>query len=179
MTLERLGHLSQIISGVILVVGVVLVVMELRQAKALAQAQLISDSFSIQIDRLVAQLGEDSAAVLAKACEGSEPLTYADATVLSTKYQIHNIIAFRSFLLNELYAFENSTWEEDVRVQYLYIFRSPHGRAWWEGMQGALQAIDTDLNDELSILRNALFEEYSAINGCTPDVEAIYELGVQ
>lgn len=87
MTLERLGHLSQIVSGVILVVGVVLVVMELRQAKALAQAQLISDSFAIQADRLVAQLGEDPAAVLAKACEGTEPLTYADAAVLSTKYQ--------------------------------------------------------------------------------------------
>lgn len=179
MTLERLGHLSQIISGVILVIGVVLVVMELRQTKDLAHAQLISDSFSIQIDRLVAQLGEDSAAVLAKACEGSEPLTYADAAVLSTKFQLHNLIAFRSFLLNELYSFENTTWEEEVRVQYLFIFQSPHGRAWWEGMQGVLKTVDDDPNDELGILRDALFEEYSAINGCTPDVEAIYELGVR
>ena len=131
MNLERIGHLSQIFSGVILILGIGLVIVELRQAKQLARAQLISDSFAIQADRLVAQLGENSAAIIAKACQGSEPLTREVSAVLSTKYQLHNLIAFRSWLLSELFEFEEATWRDTAATQFLYVFRNQHGRAWW------------------------------------------------
>jgi hypothetical protein len=68
------------------------------------------------------------------------------------------------------------TWEQAARAQYLYIFRNPHGRAWFQGIRGSLRALGPET--ELDAFRDALYVEYPVDDGCAPSVDAIVNVGV-
>ena len=87
MSIEKTSHLVQIISSIGLVVGLVLVIIELNQSKVIAQAQLASDSWRVGIDRMIAQMGENGPAAMAKACNDAL-LSDEDKITLVSRFQL-------------------------------------------------------------------------------------------
>ena len=75
---EWMLHVATLI---VLVVGAVLVIYELRQTKAVAQAQLAADMYSFMSNQQIALLGENPLSALAKECKG-EKLNEEEALVL-------------------------------------------------------------------------------------------------
>ena len=114
MKLDSLSHLMQIVSGIILVAGVVLIVAEMQQTKLLAQAQLVSDSWGIGTERLTTQMGENSVAAVVKACN-NEALTWEEAGVLSSKYQLHVLSISRAKHLDSIASFEDNLGATSAR----------------------------------------------------------------
>ena len=81
-------------------------------------------------------------------------------------------MAFREWRLAKLFDFETVTWKQAARAHYLYIFRTPHGRAWFQSiLRASLRRIGPA--NELDEFRDALYEEYPADERCAPSVEAI------
>ena len=95
------GAWVQGVAAIAVVVGLILVIWELQQARQLARAQVSSDSFALasQINAVV--LGETAAKVVEKACDTPESLTGADFEILRAYYQswvsvVWKPICFRS-----------------------------------------------------------------------------------
>ena len=77
----------QVVATLAIVVSIILVLIELRQSREIAEAQLISDQYAIEAGLLHATLGETPAHALAKACEHPGDLTREDTEVLDAWYQ--------------------------------------------------------------------------------------------
>lgn len=111
--------------------GIVLIVIELRQTKALVEAQLQSDYWAGAADRSIVQMGDEAAESVAKACRG-ESLSDKDIVVLVNKYQLHMTLSIRQKAVNEIAGFGSDAWERKATGQYLQIFETTHGRTWWK-----------------------------------------------
>ena len=133
MNLERFSHYIQIISGVVLIVGIVLVVIELRQSKALAQAQLASDSWRVVIDRMIAQMGEDTPAAMAKACNNL-PLTDEEKVTLASRFQLQLAAIGRDQEVSRIAGFDDTQYRL-IGSQFLPIFTTETGRRWWQSQR--------------------------------------------
>ena len=134
------------ISAAAIVVGVILVVYELRQTRQLAEAQLLND-FLIQITgQQTALWGENAADVLVRACE-DENLSKADSLILYTYFQEVLSRSARVHALNDLgFTFFSARPQEKADVELILSF--PQGRTWLEGLssvdffQRTLDSID-------------------------------------
>ena len=87
--LERFSHAIQIVSGLVLIAGVILVVLQIRQTERLTQAQLAEAYFNKVIAQAAAAAGENPMAAYARMCDPTEPLSLEDALV------IHNLFLQR------------------------------------------------------------------------------------
>ena len=74
--------LVQIFSALAIVVGLILVLVELRQSRGVAEAQLLSDQASIDTSILIGVMGENTAKVLAVACDEPQELSREQGEVL-------------------------------------------------------------------------------------------------
>ena len=70
--LEKLSHWIQIVSGVVLIVGVVLVVVQMQQNERLTEAQLASDWYTQRASHAAMAAGENPMKSFAKLCAGLE-----------------------------------------------------------------------------------------------------------
>ena len=131
MKLENLGNWLQISASIGIVIGLVLVIWELRQSQDIARAQMVDSTFGHIADLDIAELGEEPAPIQAKACEQPKELTRADLIVLDAFFvgtldrfrrQIH--ISRRS----DFYDDEN--WR-NFPFHYYTIFETHAGRSWW------------------------------------------------
>jgi hypothetical protein len=128
---EKISHLIQILSGLVLIVGVVLVVEELNQTKRLAQAQLESDSWAGIIGRGIAQMGEGAPAAIAKACSGEE-LSSEEGVILISRFQVALNHVSREREVEELAGFETERWKIRARASFGLVFATKEGRNWWK-----------------------------------------------
>ena len=129
MNLDRLGHYTQIISGIFLIIGVVLVVLQLRQTEALTRAQLLNEAWAMRIQQAGTAAGENPMKALAKLCT-AEPLTDEDAFV------VHNVFLQRLFLIlrartvNESAGFDDAFWKQEAQGNLGFILGTERGQAW-------------------------------------------------
>jgi hypothetical protein len=131
---EKISHSIQIVSGIVLIVGVVLVLEELNQTKRLAQAQLESDSWDGIIGRGIAQMGEAAPRAMAKACTGEE-LSNEDAIVLISRFQVALSHVAREREVERLAGFESERWKLRARASFGIVFATEEGRSWWDSMR--------------------------------------------
>jgi hypothetical protein len=131
LNVERISHFIQILSGIALIVGIILVLAEMRQTKALVQAQLQSDFWEGAANRSIAQMGENAPNSIARACKGEE-LTAEDIVVLENKYQLHMTLIIRQKVVNDIAQFDSDAWERTASGQFLQVFSTVHGRTWWK-----------------------------------------------
>ena len=146
----------QLAASLAVLVGLGLVVIELRQARAIAQGEIVSESFSIGGENVSAVMGENPARALARACLEPADLAPEEMLVVSFYYS-HRIALVRRFAsitrATRLYPDEN--WQIYARENVLpEVFSSEVGRAWWRTHapykgDETLKAIGDDLLDEL------------------------------
>jgi len=132
--LARLGHYVQIVSGIVLIVGVVLVVVQLRQTETLTRAQLSADFWSMRINQAIAASGESPMSSYSKLCDLDELLTEEDVMVL------HSLFLQRFFLILQarnvpmIAGFSGNDWKQQARGNFGIIVGTPQGREWWKAI---------------------------------------------
>jgi len=68
MKSQSVGNWFQFVSMVAVMVGLILVIWELRQAREIVAAQIGADAFILMSQQSAAVMGEDAAKAIAKAC---------------------------------------------------------------------------------------------------------------
>ena len=132
--MQRFHDWLQLAASIAVLAGLVLVVFELRQSRAIAEAQIISDSFAIGAANVSTVLGERAADVLARACTAPESMSHEDL-VIAKYYYVHRIALVRRLASISVGTgvYADSNWREYARNIVLpEVFDSAVGRAWWQ-----------------------------------------------
>ena len=132
MSSKNLFDIVQLVTGIAVVIGLVLVIWELKQAREMARAQLISDSYQIRYARHAAVMGENASEAISKACR-EEELSSAEARVVMAYYQAQLDEVFRRKLIgDESGLYEDEDWKAIARLELRGILSSKFGRLFWE-----------------------------------------------
>lgn len=130
--MQKISEWVQIATGIAVLIGLGLVIYELRQTRDVALAQLSSDGFDHFQQRVIAEMGENPATTLAKLCAGLTSLSDEELIVLSAYYENHLLNAFRAYRIAQRTGFYDGAWRQIVEDQFPAILSSAIGRAWWE-----------------------------------------------
>ena len=101
----------------------------MRQAKAMAEAEITAHFFAETAQNARAQMGENPAFVLSKACLRPSEVTDEELFVLEGYFASKWALADRSYRL-ELVAEFGLPWQEIGRKTLQPISRLEHGRKW-------------------------------------------------
>lgn len=136
----NIGDWVQILSALSILIGIAAVIYEIRQTRAVAEAQLITDQSGIVVSAPVSVMGEDGARILAKACDEPEELTRAETEVLAAYYRtlLFSLISrmrvpSETGLLEEVSV--GSSWVGSSVGVAGTVLGTPYGRFWWKGMR--------------------------------------------
>ena len=122
----------QVVTTIAVVVGLALVIYELRQTSQIAKAQLLSDGFTIEMDRTNVLMGENPMEAVATACVSPRELTLAQSQVLSVYF---NGLLFRSVRQKRIAqetGFFDEIWDAQLPATFRLIMRTHYGRIWWQ-----------------------------------------------
>lgn len=120
----------QVIATLAIVVSIALVLIELRQSREIAVAQLISDEWAMEASLKIAMLGENPALVLAKACSHPSELTREDTEILDNYVQSKLAQIGRKRQISALTGFYDGQYS--IRGTLVEILGTPYGRHAWE-----------------------------------------------
>ena len=129
MDSSKIANWVQTTATIGVIIGVALVVIELRQAKAMSRANTTAQFFAENAQNSRAQMGENPAPTLSKACLRPDEITDEELFVLQGYFSTHWALADRSYRL-EMVAEFGSPWQEIVRKVLQPIVRFEHGRRW-------------------------------------------------
>ena len=79
---SKIGEFVQMLTGIGVLVGLFLVILELKQSREATEAQLKSEGTVILASQRIAQMGENPSATIAKACEQPWSLDLHDMFVM-------------------------------------------------------------------------------------------------
>ena len=131
---RRVELAIQLITGAAVLIGVVLVLIELQQTRALTYKQMVQDRLGAVVEHNSRVYGEDLATVLEKACSTPNDLAHSEAIILETYF--HNQIqqVYRSRLLEELGGIGiiegGLSWRIFSKQYVNYVAAYPGGRRW-------------------------------------------------
>ena len=132
MNTKIISNLAQLVTSVAVLVGLGLVVWELRQTQEIAKAQQATDGFAIFSQRVQAMMGDSSAHSVAKACDEPDSLTTEDMVILNAVYTetLNNMRQIYTVQLvsGELAIYKWEEWSGNFRI----IFATEYGRWWWK-----------------------------------------------
>lgn len=116
-------------TGLGVLVGLLLVFAELRQAKQLASAELVSVGFSEGLSTQRSVMGEEFAGIYARACLRPEELTEADLVALDFYFQSQLISLYRLVYLEEMGGVDAAP-DEVIIENMRPILATELGRRW-------------------------------------------------
>lgn len=133
MSNRSLFDFVQVVTGLAVVVGLVLVILQLQQTNEIANKQQMNVVRAGYDTVTMSEIGEILPDSLARACEDPENLTGSDLIALNAYYLSH--------LMYVLYAHgeEGSEisspipWEGYAEGSFGAIFFTTPGQAWWKG----------------------------------------------
>ena len=121
----------QILSNVALIVGVAIVIYELRLTRDFTEAEILTVEMSRISDRLLAKMGDAPMSALTKSVHSPEELTEEEIVVLDAYYNLITLNWISLTLTRELIGVGVSVGaEESVRMQARRNFSSEPGRRW-------------------------------------------------
>lgn len=131
----RIANVAQLLASIAVLVGLVFVVLELRQSHEIAQMQQQTTTFGTYNAGVRSVMGENASASIAKSCTEPETLTVQDMIVLDTVYTTY-LNRMRAFLLSSEVASSITVtdwtrWQSNFRL----IFATEYGRYWWSHAQ--------------------------------------------
>ena len=131
MTSATVINWIQVVTGIAVFVGLILVVWELQQSREATMSQLSSDHYQISSQQRAALYGEDAADVLAKACESPNDLSHAEFLILDAIYNDALSRLERMFILSKRGSFYTDEYWRDRIGNLDMLFMSHSGRAYW------------------------------------------------
>lgn len=131
MNSNNLFNLIQLVTGFALLIGLVLVFVELQQAKELSLAELTSEGYSEAMSEFRSLMGENPAPVIAKACYESEKITPEERVVLTAYYSL-KIAQISRLRVLELVAEFGVPWQTLAKQQLVGVLDTEPGRLWFD-----------------------------------------------
>ncbi len=138
----------QITASAAVFVGLVFVVVEMRQAKALAQAQIVSDNYSDMLENYRGQWGENPAEVFSKACVAPEQLDAAELLILHSYYRSKYALVQRQLVLETIADF-GIPWQQVHAANLADIVSSEPGRVWYAQAKATFEPEVAELTDQI------------------------------
>ena len=126
-----LSDIIQILTGLAVLVGVILVVVELRQARELSRAEISSRSMDLYFEDWRAIRGEESIDSIIRACNNPQEMTTHDIWIMHFYFNSIITRSTRLLLLNRVAGYEFEL-EADIRRNVTEILTFPTGRYWIE-----------------------------------------------
>lgn len=132
MDSRRLTAWIQILTSIAVLLGLILVVWELQQARNIAQAQLISDNYGVAAQIHTSLFGENASEVLAKSCSSPEDLTEGELQILMRVHLAYLNLALRNYYIDTSTNVTQDSWQDEARRNITGILACEPGRAMWE-----------------------------------------------
>lgn len=136
MNSQRIADWVQIATGIVLVLGLVLVLWELRQAKSLTLAELTSQAYAEILAEARTVMGEDSAEAIAKSCHEPDDLSQEELVVLDAYFHQQVIQVVRLRVLEYIEEF-GTPWKSVARGRLVPLLSTEHGRWWFRENYGS------------------------------------------
>lgn len=129
MTDDRLSFSLQLVTAIAVLIGIGLVVLELRQTRELVRSQFIGETHSIWINRSLHLAGEDAYKVLAKACSEEQ----LDLEEMIRFNEVMNSYVHGAMRLWQIYRVTefSDVYLTGAAGQLGEVFSYPLGNAWW------------------------------------------------
>jgi hypothetical protein len=134
MNRQDVADWFQIVASFGVLIGLIFVGLELQQTRSLAQATLLSETYSDQLEINRVLLGENPMPVLSKVCSG-EDLTQTEDMIAKTFYGLHYLITERWITLGREAGFDAAWRDTSVGVQLTYILGTEHGQEYFEAVK--------------------------------------------
>lgn len=165
-----LGSWVQVLTGIAVVVGVVLVIVELRQVQTLARAQLTSDTMIQRMNIELAAAGENPAVALSKACLDPESLRPDEMRALDA-YLYSRVLGMYRFAI---LTYRDGLYTEEYLSRLIpglmrtNILETAYGRAWFKVYA------DENIEGSIGVSKNVLELGLRALNEAEPvDCQAL------
>jgi hypothetical protein len=140
------------LTSIALMVGLVLVIWELRQARDATLSELASQGFQIISQTNNSILGEEPIRVLTKACDSPDTLTREDLLMLRTYYQELMSRQIRIQWINKWGGFYSDEIAASTKLGVWYeLYYTKPGRAFWRSAFA---------DPELRMVGDRAFSEY-------------------
>ena len=121
-----------LVANVGILIGLVLVLVEIRQNSELLRLQFINDDLMAVARTEEPLLGENPANVMMKSMYSPEDLTYADFRVIDAYYVAKIDLINRRFRLGQEGIFDEEDWKSQFGFTFEWLFGNRFGRLWWE-----------------------------------------------
>jgi hypothetical protein len=145
----RIIDIVQVLTGLAVLVGIVLVVLELRQTRAISIAQLTSDGYGQAMQLAMANLGEAPHETHAIACTQPEKLTDGDYQVLNSYYLVLLQQATRAYIISIRTGFYSETWKGIAEGSISDILETVPGRIWWRKFKSELPPAFQEIGSQI------------------------------
>lgn len=156
MNNDRITSIAQVGTGVVLILGLLLVVYELNLAKSFTFAEMISQGYSETMQDSRTIMGENPAIAIAKSCDAPDSLNAEELVILQAYYnsELSQVARLRSL---EAVADFGVPWQVFAEQLFRPILATEHGR-WWlrEATAGDQQLIN--------IVQNILVSEPNCLD---------------
>ena len=123
---QRTRFIIEVIVGLSVVIGALLVAYELNQARKIQRAQIISDHLTLMIQHNIAIMGENAADVWAKGCRSADSLTPAEFEVFIATHNNLRLAAQR-LRITEFYADLDFPWQLGAQQPISKYMSTPLG----------------------------------------------------
>jgi len=130
MTNQSLVSWVQVITGIALLLGLALVMLELRQAKSLTLAELVSQGYGEALEDNRAVMGEQTALALSTACFEPDQLSQEQFVIVNAYFANQVLQASRWRVLDNIADF-GVPWREIAQQQLTSVLAIPLGRQWF------------------------------------------------
>jgi len=135
----------QIVTGIAVVVGLGLLIWELKQNREIASAQIASDNSAAILAHRSMLIGEEPASVVAKACDSPEELTSTDIEIMNNYFWSVLNLPIRISTLSEYDFYSESDWKSRAYDSFATIHGFPYGRFWWSRVRYGVQAVEPEI----------------------------------
>jgi hypothetical protein len=166
MDLEKQSNWIQMITGAAVLIGLGLVIWELRQTRDIARAQITHDSYALIVEDTQAVLGESFGDVFAKGCIEPSTLTDGEIVQIREHYDANLYLIRRLRDVTKSGGFEYS-WERTAKGFVRHWLDSKVGRLHY------MYKVETGLEPEIQNLAKGILE-FDLINPCN-DLENFAE----
>jgi hypothetical protein len=168
MNSEKLANWIQVATSIAVLVGLGLVVAEIRQTHRLTRTEMGSAGFDLLFERWRSHIGENFAVARTKACVAPDELTDVELTELRHYYLVTFASINRQRVLRQLGGFDDYDWQDAAEYEFRDIFREQPARAWFEasrdmlnGVSAGIVAIGDEIMRETTADCLARFMEFS------------------
>jgi hypothetical protein len=130
---NKLEHWIQLSSTGAVLVGVLLVVIQLRQNSELIELQILKDDANSYIENEINLLPENVYEIRQKSLDRPDDLTLYEYQVMDGLYWATAVSRWRSLYdLAERGLVDQSAWKNLIAEDVDWYFANEFGRAWWE-----------------------------------------------